>query len=265
MKKSSNFFKYFIILFVISGALVLGSFFGVLNPVIGPATRIVSPVVSFFDSLSQKIKGNDTDLNVEELKKNNDDLRRKINELTLEISALKELKVENESLRAQLKFSESIAQKTVAATVVSRDPSNFSKTIVIDRGSKNGIKKGMAVLSDGFFAGKIYDVTSYTATVLLLTDSNFEISGFVQESRALGLVKGQIGSGLVMEMIPQDEKVSINDTIVTSNIQSEIPEGLVVGKVTEVDKESQGLFQKASVVPFINLEQLKYVVIVLGG
>lgn len=263
MKKSSKFLKYFIIFFLISGMLVLGSFFGVLDPVVGIAGRTFSPVMSFFDSLSQKFRGDNSGLSLEELERINQDLNKEMKELTLEVSVLKELKIENESLRAQLNFIESISQKTLAATVIARDPSNFSKIITIDRGSSHGVEKGMAIVSDGFFAGKIYETTSYTSTVLLLTDSNFEISGFVQESRALGLVKGQIGSGLVMEMIPQDEEVSINDTIITSNIQEKILEGLVIGKVTEVDKQSQGLFQKASVVPFINLDELKYLVIIL--
>jgi rod shape-determining protein MreC len=105
-------------------------------------------------------------------------------------------------------------------------------------------------------------VNSDTAKVILLTDSNFEMSGIIQESRASGLIKGQIGSGLTMETISKDKEVKTGNMVVTSNLEPEIPEGLLIGRVTEIGTESGGLFQKASITPLANLDDIRNVVLV---
>lgn len=261
--KSFNFVKYFLILFSIAALFLLLSFFGLLAPVEGFLGRIISPVVSFFNNASIKIK--EVGKSVKELgnlQKENKDLLNKVKELTLEVNELKELKTENESLKKQLGFIESTNHKTLAAAVLAKDPSSFLKAIIINRGSKDGVKKNMAVVSDGFLVGRVQEVNTDNSKVILLTDSNFQVNGMIQESRALGIVKGQIGSGLAMETIPKDQDVKVNDTVITSNLEADIPEGLLIGKVIGVDTESGGLFQKASIVSFSNLDDIRNVVLI---
>ena len=264
MNKQSRFLKYFAVFFLIATIILIGSFFGFLKPITGFLTNSFSPVVSFFDKTFNNLNSTTRKSGQSDFIKENEELKNQIKKLTLENSILREVAIENQSLRKQLEFIENVPQKTLAAEVIVRNPSSFSKTIVINRGENHGIKKGMAVTSEGFFIGKVLETNPFNSVIILLTDSNFEISAFIQQSRALGVVKGQIGSGLAIEMIPQDKDVNINDTVITSYLQSEIPEGLIIGKVNEIDKEKQGLFQRASIVPFVNLDEIKQVVIVLG-
>jgi len=249
---------------LIATIIFIGSFFGFLKPITGFLTNSLSPVVSFLDKTFNNLNSAAKKSGQSDFIKENEELKNQIKKLTLENSSLREVSIENQALRKQLDFIENIPQRTLAAEVIVRNPSSFSKTIVINRGENHGIKKGMAVTSKGFFIGKVLETNPFNSVIILLTDSNFEVSAFVQQSRALGVIKGQIGSGLAMEMIPQDKEISINDTIITSYLQSEIPEGLVIGKVNEVEKDKQGLFQKASIVPFVNLEEVKQVVVILG-
>lgn len=264
-EKSLKFVKYFIALFFISVFLLIFSFFGFLSPAEGLFGGITSPVVSFFSGISNGFK--DIGKSIGELgglQKENKDLKSEIKALNLEISNLKELRIENESLKKQLGFTEASNLDTVAGRIIAKEPSGFLRMVVINRGSKDGVKKDLAVIADGFLIGKVYEVNSKTSKVILLTDSNFQINAMVQESQALGLVKGQIGSGAVMENITKEKPVKIGDSVVTSNLENNIPEGLPIGKIQEVNAENDGLFFKASLNPFSNIDDARYVVVILG-
>jgi len=232
-QKSLKFLKYFIYFFFITIFLLILSFFHLLAPVEGLLSKVTSPFASFFNGVALRVK--DAGQSIGELgslQKENQDLKNRVNELTVEVSKLGELKVENESLRKQLDFVKSTNYKTIVASVISKDPSSFLKILFINRGTNSGIKKNMAVVSDGYLIGKVHEVNSDTAKVILLTDSNFEMSGIIQESRASGLIKGQIGSGLTMETISKDKEIKTGNMVVTSNLEPEIPEGLLIGRVT---------------------------------
>lgn len=264
-QKSLKFIKYFISLFLIAIFLLVLSIFGLLGPVEGFFGKITAPVVSFFSGASSRLGEIGSSIkDLGNLQKENKDLKNKVEELTLEVSRLKEAEAENESLKKQLNFVKSTTFKTVTAEVLTREPSSFLKVIILNRGFNSGIKKDMPAVSDGFLVGKVLEVSSDTSKVMLLADSNFQISGMIQENRALGVVKGQIGSGLVMEMIPKDKNVKVGDMVVTSNLEPVVPERLLIGKVTAVDQESGGLFQKASIMPAANLDEISNVVIILG-
>ena len=264
-QKSLKFVKYFIVLFLITVLVLLLSVFGLLGPVEGFLGRITSPLISVFSGVSSKIKGVGSSIkDLGNLQKENKDLKNQVNELTFEISRLKELEAENESLKKQLDFVKASDFKTLTADVLTKEPSDFLKVIIINRGSGDGIKKNMAVVSDGFLVGRVQEVNTDNSKVVLLTDSNFQVGGMVQESRAIGLIRGQIGSGLVMETIPKDKDIKVDNIIITSNLETSIPEGLLIGKVTEISQESGCLFQKASILPFANLKEIKNVVIILS-
>ncbi len=261
--KSLKFIKYFIIFISIAVFILLFSFAGLLNPVEGVLNSIISPIVSFFNNISSKVSDIGKSAgSVGDLEKENSNLKNKVDELTLEISQLKESKAENESLRKQLGFVGSIKYKTIIASVLTKDPSSFLKVLIIDKGSKDGIKKDMAVVSEGFLLGRVLEVNTSMAKVLLITDSNFQISGITQDSRALGIVKGQIGSGIAMETIPKDKNVKTGDMVITANLETGVPAGLLIGKITDIYTENNGLFQKASISPFASLDDVKNVILV---
>jgi len=264
-QKSLKFVKYFFVLFLVSILIFIFSFLGYLSPVEGVLSKISTPFVSVFNNASLKLKDIGSSIaELGSLQKENKELKKKVEELTFEVSRLSELKIENESLKKQLGFINSTNFQTVAARVIAKEPSNFLKIIVIDKGSKDGIKKNLAVVSGGFLLGRIQEVNSDTSKVVLLMDSNFQISGMVQERSALGLVKGQIGSGAVMEEISKEKLVKNGDTVVTSNLENEVPENLLIGKITDISVESNGLFLKASVLPFVNFDEARNVVVILG-
>lgn len=260
MQSGDKFTKYITIFILISVFVVILSFFNFLSPVKDFTGRIFSPVFSYFDNVSNNLFGKKNNIC-----NTNEELELKLKEMTIEIASLRELKKDNEVLRNELGFSQKSDFQTISSEVIVNDPSNFSQTFTINKGSSSGIGKNMAVTSGGFLIGKVIEVNTSSSVVRLITDSSFEVSAIVQESSGLGLVKGQIGSGVVMDTIPQDKEVKKNDTIVTSTLDTVIPSGIIIGRVSEVDKTTQGLFQKASIIPLADLENIKYVTIILGG
>ncbi|OIP22743.1 rod shape-determining protein MreC [bacterium CG2_30_33_46] len=263
IQKSLKFIKYFVGILLISVLIILLSYTGALSLAEGLLGKFTYPIVSFVNGFSLKTKGiGESIKDLRNLQNENKSLKDDIKELTLEISKLKEAKEENESLKKQLGFVKSVTYQTLAASVVTKDPSSFLRVVIINRGSKDGIKKNMPVISDGFLVGKIQEVNPDSSKVLLLSDSSFEVSGIIQGSKALGIIKGQIGSGIAMEMIPKDQTIKNGDTVVTSNLETDVPEGLLVGKINEISTESSGLFQKASITPFVNINDIRNVIII---
>lgn len=259
MQSGDKFTKYVAIFIFITVLVVTLSFFNFLGPVKDFVSKAFNPVFSYFDNVSSNLLGNRNNVSSAD-----EDLELKLKEMTIEIASLRELKKENEVLRNELGFAQKSNLRTIPSEVVVNDPSNFSQTFTINKGSSSGITKNMAVTSGGFLIGKVIEANTSSSKVRIITDSSFEISATVQESGGLGMVKGQIGSGVVMDTIAQDKEVKKNDTVVTSTLDSFIPAGIIIGRVSEVDKTTQGLFQKASVIPLADLENVKYVTVILG-
>lgn len=236
-----------------------------LKPTEGFFLRSLSPIGSFFYNLGNKTHSFFVFLgSIRNLEKQNDELQKKVNELVVENVKLKETERENELLREQLNFTKSEDKKLLSAYVIAQDPNGLFQFITINRGEKDEVKVGMpVVISGGILIGKIKEVVSDTSKVLLLTDSSSSIPALIQENRATGIVKGEMKLGLVMEMIPQDVEVKVGNSVITSSLTGEFPEGLLIGHVEEIEKREGELFQKARIKPACDFKKLEIVSMIL--
>jgi rod shape-determining protein MreC len=151
-----------------------------------------------------------------------------------------------------------------AAEVLAFDPSNVRGMVTINRGQKNGLKNGMAVISDGFLVGRISEVTDNTSKVQLIVDPTSAIPVTLQSADTNGLASGQIGFGLTMDKIPQGEQIKEGDTVITSGLGGEIPKGLILGTVEKITRQENSLFVSAKVRPSANLGSLFRVIVIKG-
>lgn len=255
----------FIICLVIIVILIFTHQFGWLKPAEGIILKGLSPIGSFFYKTGKKTHDFFVFLgSVRNLEKQNTELQKKINELVVENIKLKEIERENELLREQLNFTKTQEYKLLSAFVIAFDPSGLFQSVTINRGEKDGVKQGMpVVISDGILVGKIKEVASDTSKVLLITDSSSSIPALIQESRAPGIVKGEMKLGLIMEMIPQDVEVKTQETVLTSSLGGEFIEDLLIGQVEEVEKREGELFQKARIKPACDFKKLELVSVIL--
>jgi rod shape-determining protein MreC len=188
-------------------------------------------------------------------------LREGIKKLRFEKFELAEAGIQNNRLKKLLDFKEIPSYPMVSANVIGGSPSLLrSEVIVVDRGSRDGISQGMPVASSEGIVGRVLSVGNRSSEVLLITDPVSAVDAFIHRTRVRGIVKGTDG-GCAMEYIEQNSDVSIGDKVISSGKEGFFPKGVIIGTVS--DLETKGSFISAQVSPFVDLDSLEEVVIIL--
>lgn len=225
--------------------------------------KITTPFSIFFSDFSHQTSDTFSGVfKLSKLQKENAEIKDANNRLQAEVAQLQEAKKENEKLRADLRFITATNYTYEAAEVTVFEPSNLRGMVTINKGSKQGLKPGLAVISEGFMIGKIAEVSESNAKVLLITDPSSAIPVTLQQANTSGLAKGQIGTGIAMEKIPQGEQIKEGDTVITSGLGGEVPRGLILGYITKIEKQDNTLFVTADIRPAANLHSLSRVIII---
>lgn len=233
-----------------------------LRDFIAPFQKLVTSVTT---SVGDAVQGITSWRKLEE---ENRALRQQISDLTQANTQLEEYRLENQRLRALLGFRDQAAgrYRMVAARVIARDPSNWFRTLIIDRGQAQGIRKDMAVVTYEGLVGRVIGVTANTAEVLLIVDQEGAAGAMLQASRTPGIVRGgPPGSGLLeMVHIPSNATIQPNDVVITSGLGGVFPKGLRIGYVERVEPEAGGLMTKATIKPYVDFDRLEEVLIITG-
>lgn len=196
------------------------------------------------------------------LQRENELLKRRIAELQEETHQMKEMELANERLRKLLQFREKMPTSVIGAEVIGRDPSSWFKSVTVNKGDRDGINKGMAVISSEGVVGQILKTAPHYATVLLITDYNSAIDTLVQRTRAKAIVEGKEENRCELKYLLRTEEVAVGDVVITSGLGGIFPKGLVVGEIMAVDKKSHGVFQYAELAPSVDLTKLEEVFII---
>ncbi len=189
-------------------------------------------------------------------------LRERVATLEQQAVVSAELEQANRRLSELLDFRARFDGVTYSARVIGRDPLPWFRTLTVDRGERDGIRKGMAVLSPQGVVGQIVEVSYTVAQVLVLTDHNSGIDAVVQRSRARGIVQGGLEEGCQMKYLRRGEDVTVGDRVVTSGLDGIFPKGLIIGEVVDVSLRNRGLLQMAVVQPTAPLDRIEEVLIV---
>lgn len=176
------------------------------------------------------------------------------------------LREENEELRASIGFAGRARVRSVVASIVSRSIGPEASAFVIDRGTADGIEVGdPAVTGDGVLVGKIVSANAGSATVRVIADRDSTIAvALLNGTRTIGVAQGLSGSLLTLRYIPQDERIDVNDIVVTSGLEERVPDGLVVGVVNSVTGDPAAPFQEAVVEPLGDVRRVHTVSILVG-
>jgi rod shape-determining protein MreC len=196
------------------------------------------------------------------LQKENAMLKQRIAELQAENHQIKEMALENERLRKLLQFKEKISTPLVAAEVIGQDPTSWFKSVTVNKGERDGVQKGMAVISPEGVVGQILKTSPHYATVLLITDYNSAIDTIVQRNRAKAIVEGKGENRCQLKYLLRTEEVTVGDIVVTSGLGGNFPKGLKVGEIRNVEKKGHGIFQYAELIPGVDLTKLEEVFII---
>lgn len=237
-------------------------------------TGILKPVQNFLFQIIKpfSIVGNLTVDNGSKFVKNiiylrsisreNEKLIKENLELQSELSILKEVQHENEILKNELGFFSSKGDlKLIPANIIGRSISGYLRNIIIDRGAKDNVRVGQALVSQGFLVGTVKEVFESTSQVTLITDYNSLVPVVLQESRGTGLLRGGLG-GLTIEDIPLNINIIPGEQVTTSGLGGDIPSGILVGKVGEVISKKGEIFQKVTLESPIQIFYLEFIFVV---
>ena len=204
-----------------------------------------------------------TPRDIDILQAENEQLRGRVTELERQNEEMLEIYAEYTYLSALLDYARDNPEyRRVAADVIGWDPSNFARSLIINRGERDGIQVGMPVETERGLVGRVVAVAPHAAQVQLLTDSSSSINARLGASRADGLVQGQLTDHLKMKWIEQDIPISENELVMTSGVGGGFPPDLIIGRVVQLEQSASELFQEAQVRPAVDLDRLEIVLVI---
>lgn len=194
--------------------------------------------------------------------KENVELKKKVSALELEREKYHEALLENKRLKELLSLKEDKKKYVVSAKVIARGVDNWTHTLLIDKGAKDGVTKDMTAITPRGLAGKVTSVSDSYSYILLINDINMSSAVRLQGSRVEGVLSGTGSRRCIMKYVPFEEEVKAGDIVITSGLDMLFPPGISVGYVTKADKKiGSGNFQYIEVQPFQDSEKIEEVVI----
>ena len=253
-----------IVIAVIAAGLIILAVSGYLTPL----TKIVlSPIIDAQTWLSERFLAIQSLLStpreVTELMQRNAELEVEVASLETQIIELQQQLTEFQILSSLLDFARAYPEyEYVGASVIGRDPSPFLQYVIINRGSDDGLRRGMPVVTQQGLVGRISRVTAAGANVQLITDPAMNINIRLQPSRERAVLSGSITGDLTLDFIPQEADVNPGDLVLTSGFGGNYPPNILIGQVTGVRSQDYDLFQSGSVQPVVDFEQLEIVLVI---
>lgn len=185
---------------------------------------------------------------------------------SVELSKLKLLQDENNQLKDALNFREKTKLNSVVARVVGKNIEQTDQTILIDRGTEDGIALDQPVIvGNGILVGKIIKAENGLSVVRLINDNQSKIAGAaLNGDKSLGVVEGGYGLSVKMNFIPRNETIRVGDVVVTSGLEQTIPRGLLIGAVTAIENETYRPFQSAVLAPGTDLAKIFLVSVIVS-
>jgi rod shape-determining protein MreC len=260
LKRPSKIYLWILAAILLAAPLYL---LGILRPIENAVTWALNPVMSELYVVGAGVRSGFHDYEDKgKLESRLKELEAKVNSLTAENARYRTLEEENKILRKHLEFLEDKQYGHVIGNVISRGEvtgaSDLIETVVIDKGRVHGLYPGLvAVTEDGVVAGKLTDVKERSAEICLVNNENCRLAAAIMgEKKTSGIVQGELGLTIRMDFIPQTQIVEEDRLVITSGLEEQIPRGLAVGRVAKVTRESNELWQTATIEPLVNPEDL---------
>jgi rod shape-determining protein MreC len=242
-------------------ALALGGYLTSLSRVaLNPFVAIQTWISTRFQAIQDFIQ---SPSDVSRLRQDNARLEAEVARLQAQVIDLQQQAREVQMLSTLLGFVRANPENEyVSAAVIGVDASPFLRYVIINRGSDDGLRRGMPVVTHQGLVGRIASVLPNAARVQLITDSSSRINVLLQKSGAEAALFGSLTGDISLQSIPQDAEVNVGDVIITSGLGGDYPSDLIVGQVSGVRRRPSDLFQTASVQPVVDFAALKVVLVI---
>lgn len=253
------------LLFACSGLMLL-SIIGVLAPAENIASTPLNWLTQGISRVGLAVNNAPiTYADVQAIQQRNAELEETLARLQGELIQLREVASDYDRLTGLLEYTSSYQDREfVTADVIGSGQIGFVRSIIINKGTRDGLAVGMPVTTNLGLVGRIFDVSANAAQVQLVTDQNSSISGRLQESRAEGSVQGRgLETGnLRMLYIPPEAEISNGELVITSGLGGNFPPDIVIGQVTSVTNLEFELSQSAQVGSLVNFDTIEFVLVI---
>ena len=248
--------------------LVLGIIFLALSGYLGQTSQVLlTPFIQIQGWVSDRFLAVQLFLNAPEdmarLQQKNAELEAENSLLKFQIIELQQQVTEAQVLATLVNYARTrFESQYIAASVIGFDSNPFLRYVIINRGSDDGLRSGMPVVTNQGLVGNIAAVTAKAARVQLITDSSSAVNVHLQNANEEAIIFGQLNGEITLDRIPQTAKVLPGELIVTSGLGGNYPANLVVGQVISVRKQDFDLFQTASIQSAVDFRTLEIVLVI---
>ena len=198
----------------------------------------------------------------------NQELKQKVDELTVQNTQLQQDKYELNNLRELYKLDEQYSgYEKVGARIIARDSGNWFHSFTIDKGSDDGLAMDMNVIAGGGLVGRIVDIGTNWSKVNAIINDNSNVSGMVLASSDILMVKGSLelmADGVIgfEQLTDSADKVQVGDKVVTSNISDKYLPSILIGYITEINPDSNNITKSGKITPAVDFEHLEEVLVI---
>ena len=199
----------------------------------------------------------------------NKELKRQVDELTVENTMLQQDKYELNHLRELYQLDDEYSEyQKVGARIIGWDGGNWFHSFTINKGSDDGLEVDMNVMAGGGLVGRIVSVGSNWAKVTAIIDDNSNASGMVLSTSDNLIVSGDLelmSQGMIRfgQLVDSDNEVAEGDKIVTSNISDKYLPGILIGYISTMEMDSNNLTKSGRVIPAVDFAHLEEVLVIL--
>jgi rod shape-determining protein MreC len=190
-------------------------------------------------------------------------LRHENAALNEQLNRYREGYLEGIRLQNLLNMKGGFQNRAVAARVIDSNRASVFKTILIDKGTAEGLRVGLPILANQGVVGRIIETSWHASRVLLMNDENSNIDALIQRSRAQGILQGAGSAGCNLKYISRVEEVQAGDVVVSAGLAGVFPKGLLLGVITGASRREGGLFQKIDVAPAVDFGKLEEVLVLI--
>jgi rod shape-determining protein MreC len=202
------------------------------------------------------------------LRQQNAELQKRVDELERLARRADEVDLANRRLGELLRLQhrlDGLGQQSVSARIVGRSPTAWVRTVVLDKGTSQGVSKGMAVLAPEGVVGQVISATPNTARILLVADINSAVDAVLSHTRTHGIISGTRDGTCALKYVARLEEVIVGDVVMTSGKDGIFPKDQVIGTVARVGTQDGGMFQDVEVKLSVDLAKVEEVLVVAPG
>ena len=238
----------------------------VVNDTIASVNKVITAPKRWLNNRTKSVS------NLTSTYKENQKLKNKVHQTDDLKQQAKNQAQEIERLKAEAELNQTLTNyEKVSATVITRSPKTWQDTLIVDKGSDDGVQKNMAVMSQKGLIGRVMDVDARSAKIRLLTSNNkssnhFSIKISSKNGDSLGVLNkyDEEAEQLIGSQFSREKDIKEGDVVKTSGLGGNSPADLVIGRVVKVKTDSYGMNQEAHIEPYAQMEDISFVTIIQG-